>query len=135
MLVHKENLVILCMVLVAMGLFYLGATITGTTSLDNPLKLDGKDIVLGIDNIPADSEIVLYVNNNLVSKTKLKDYLDEEGISYGLLKQAIWTESIHIIHLENPVRIPLSKLGYDSKVKKKIRVSIPGSNLLVEAVV
>ncbi len=132
MLVHKENVVIVIMALAAVVLFFFGASITGMTAIEDPLRLDGKDIVLNVDDIPADSEIVLYVNNNLVSKTKLRDYLDEEGIIYGLLKQAVGTSVVQTLHLEDEVRIPLSNLGYKSNVKKNVRVSVPGSNLFVE---
>ena len=118
---QRENIVTLIVASIAILVIVGGyASFTGLAAYDAPIRLEMEkssfsqgdvfdaNVVLNPVTFMADESLILYIDKKAVGVIALKQYLDDNSISYGVDVKNLGQNNAEIVNLKDPLSINLA---------------------------
>ena len=118
---QREHAVTLIIAAIAIIVIVGGyASFTGLAAYDAPLRLEmvkssfnqgdvfDVNVIVNPVTFMSDESILLYIDNQAVGVVALRQYLDDNSISYGVDVKNLGQNNVEVINLKNPLSINLA---------------------------
>jgi hypothetical protein len=118
---QREHAVTLIIAAIAIIVIVGGyASFTGLAAYDAPLRLDMEkssfskgdvfdvNVIVNPVTFMSDESILLYIDNQAMGVVALRQYLDDNGISYGVDVKNLGQNNVEVLNLKDPLSINLA---------------------------